>query len=126
MIERSVPVAILNGLRARCPNCGTGRIFSGYLKVNDRCPDCGEALFHHRADDAPPYVVMLIVGHVLVGMMLWLEVAYAPALWLHAAIFLPLTIVMSLILLPPVKGALVALQWANRMHGFDDSEEHGT
>ena len=112
MVERSVLGALISGLRCRCPSCGAGRMFHGYLKVNDACPRCGEALFHHRADDAPPYVVMLIVGHILVAIMLWLEIAYTPALWLHAAIFLPLTIVLSLALLPPVKGALVAVQWA--------------
>jgi len=126
MTDRALGAALLNGLKARCPRCGRGRLFTGFLKVKDRCPQCGEELFHHRADDAPPYVVMFVVAHVVVGVMLWVEIMHAPPMWLHAAIFLPLTIVMSLALLPPVKGALVALQWANRMHGFDPEGEHGT
>lgn len=117
---------MLNGLKGRCPRCGKGRLFTGFLKVNDTCPNCGEELHHHRADDAPPYVVMFVVAHVVVGVMLWLEIVHAPPMWLHAAIFLPLTVAMSLALLPPVKGALVGLQWANRMHGFDPEGEHGT
>lgn len=118
MIERSVLTAILRGARGHCPNCGIGPMFTGFLTVRDACPDCGEALHHHRADDAPPYVVMFIVGHVVVGLMLFYEIVYTPPMWQHALIFLPLTIVMSLVLLQPVKGALVGLQWANRMHGF--------
>ncbi|WP_420391733.1 DUF983 domain-containing protein [Acuticoccus sp.] len=119
MTDRSPFESILRGARRRCPRCGTGRLFEGFLKVRHDCASCGEALHHHRADDAPPYVVMLIVGHVVVGAMLYLEIAYAPAMWVHAAIFLPLTVAMSLLLLEPTKGALVGLQWANRMHGFD-------
>jgi len=126
MTQRDRGTAILNGLKGRCPRCGEGRLFTGFLKVNERCPNCGEELFHHRADDAPPYVVMLITGHVVIGIMLWLEIVYAPAMWVHAAIFLPMTILLSLALLPPTKGALVGLQWANRMHGFDPEGEHGT
>lgn len=125
MTDRSPIEAMLKGARGLCQNCGVGKLFDGFLSVNDACPHCGEALHHHRADDAPPYVVMLIVGHVVVGAMLYYEIAYAPAMWLHAVIFLPLTVILSLVLLRPVKGGLVGLQWANRMHGFDtESERH--
>lgn len=93
-------------------------MFRSYLKVCDRCSECGEELHHHRADDAPPYFTILIVGHVLIGGVLALEQAYAPASWIHAAIWLPLGVVMSLVLLPIAKGALIGLQWALRMHGF--------
>jgi uncharacterized protein (DUF983 family) len=110
--------AILSGLRMRCPSCGRGRLFGRYLKVNDSCPSCGEALHHHRADDAPPYFTILIVGHVVVGAILPVERAFMPPLWLHALMWLPLTLVMSLCLLPRIKGAIVGLQWAFRMHGF--------
>lgn len=112
--------AILNGLRLRCPACGAGRLFGRYLKVNDTCPGCGEALHHHRADDAPPYFTILIVGHVVVGAILPVERAYMPPLWLHALVWLPLALVMSLWLLPRVKGAIVGLQWAFQMHGFGE------
>ena len=99
-------------------------MFSSYLKVAPACESCGEALHHHRADDAPPYLTIFVVGHLLVPFMLWLEVAHEPAYWIHIAIWLPLTLILCLTLLPVLKGAVVAYQWALRMHGFDeDSEE---
>jgi uncharacterized protein (DUF983 family) len=94
-------------------------MFWRYLKVADACPHCGEELHHHRADDAPAYFTIVIVGHIVVGLVLAVEIAYRPALWVHAALWLPLTVILTLVLLPMVKGALVGLQWALRMHGFD-------
>ena len=111
--------AMLRGFREQCPNCGKGHIFGKYLKVRDACPACGEALHHHRADDAPAYFTILIVGHFIVGGSLSLERGLAPPSWVHLVIWLPLTLVASLLLLPRVKGALVGLQWALYMHGFD-------
>jgi uncharacterized protein (DUF983 family) len=94
-------------------------MFRRYLKVWDACPNCGEALHHHRADDAPPYFTILVVGHVVIGGVLALERAYAPPGWVHAALWLPLTLILTLVLLSRVKGALIGLQWALYMHGFD-------
>jgi uncharacterized protein (DUF983 family) len=111
--------ALWRGMRGRCPNCGEGQIFRAFLKVNDHCPNCNEALYHHRADDAPPYVVITIVGHIVVGLMLVVEKAYAPDVWIHMAMWVPLTIGLALGMLQPVKGALIGVQWALRMHGFD-------
>ncbi|HEY0293433.1 MAG TPA: DUF983 domain-containing protein [Hansschlegelia sp.] len=116
--ERLVGRSMLRGLMCRCPGCGEGKMYSGYLKVAPVCSDCGEELHHQRADDAPPYVVIFIVGHVVVSALLAVEVAYHPPVWLHMALWVPLTIIMSLALLPPVKGALIGMQWALRMHGF--------
>lgn len=115
---RSVPQAVLRGALCRCPSCGEGRIFRAYLKVVDRCAACGEELHHQRADDAPPYVVMFIVGHLIVGAILSVEVEWHPVLWVHLVLWLPLTVLLCLAMLPPVKGALVGFQWALRMHGF--------
>ncbi len=115
---RDVPQAIFRGLKERCPACGEGRLFRAYLKVVDECPRCHEELHHHRADDAPPYFTILIVAHVVVGGILAMEQAFRPADWLQAAIWGPVTLLMSLLVLPRVKGALVGLQWALRMHGF--------
>jgi len=115
---RSWKQAMRRGMLLRCPNCGIGPMFRSFLKANDRCPLCGEDLHHHRADDAPPYFTMLIVGHIVVPLVLVVEKLWAPSLWLHFIIWLPLTLVMTVGLLPPVKGAIIALQWANRMHGF--------
>lgn len=116
---RNVMQAILRGLALRCPNCGSGALFWKYLKVQEACPSCGEALHHNRTDDAPPYFTMLIVGHFIVGGVLAMERAFSPPTWVHLAIWLPLTLAASLWLLPRVKGALVGLQWALYMHGFD-------
>jgi uncharacterized protein (DUF983 family) len=118
--RRDVWRAMLDGFRGRCPACGNGALFGRYLKVQEACPSCGEALHHHRADDAPPYFTIMIVGHVIVGAILPVERAFAPPLWLHAALWLPLTLVLSLWLLPRVKGAIVGLQWAFYMHGFEE------
>ena len=107
----------------RCPNCGEGRLFRAYLKVVDSCPVCAEDLHDQRADDAPPYITMLIVGHIVVAGALAAEDAWPnSSIWLGAIVWLLLTCVLSLLLLPRVKGALVGYQWALRMHGFGDSE----
>ncbi|MFM9942800.1 MAG: DUF983 domain-containing protein [Hyphomicrobiaceae bacterium] len=116
--HRDVWSAMKRGGALKCPACGKGRMFRAYLKVADTCPACGEALHHQRADDAPAYVTMVIVGHVIVGGILMLEKSAAPPTWVHLAIWLPLMTAMTLLLLPVCKGALVALQWALRMHGF--------
>ena len=116
--ERSVWTALRRGVRCRCPACGIGRVFRAYLKVVDRCDACGEDLSHQRADDAPAYFTMLIVGHIVVGGVLILERSVAPEIWVHMVLWLPLTVGLSLALLPVVKGGLVGLQWALRMHGF--------
>ena len=120
---RDVGQAIWRGMLGRCPNCGKGAMFGRYLKVVDACAACGEELHHHRADDAPPYFTMLIVGHIVVGAVLAVEIEWHPALWLHLAVWTPVTIGLSLWLLPRVKGAIVGLQWANRMHGFNPNHE---
>ena len=121
--ERSVWQSLLRGARSLCPACGKGAMFNRYLKVADHCRHCGEALHHQRADDAPPYFTIVIVGHIVVSLVLAVEVAYRPPLWLHAALWLPLTVLLSLALLPIIKGALVSLQWALLMHGFDPEAE---
>jgi uncharacterized protein (DUF983 family) len=113
--------AFFRGMRGRCPACGQGRIFRALLKVNDHCPSCGEALHHHRADDAPAYFNIVIVGHIVVPLVLTVETAYAPAYWVHAMLWLPLTLILAFALMHPIKGAIVAWQWAAHMHGFDPS-----
>lgn len=115
--------AMLRGAGGRCPSCGRGKLFSSYLKVVNVCGSCGAEMHHQRADDAPPYFTMLIVGHVVGGGVLALEQAYAPSQTTHLMIWFPLTIALSLGLLPPIKGALIGLQWAQRMHGFGASPD---
>ena len=120
--DRSAKTALLRGLRGRCPNCGKGHMFRSFLKVADNCEICGEEFFHHRADDFPAYLVIVLVGHIVVPAMLHVEMAYAPPYWVHAAIWPTLTLFLSLALIQPIKGAVVALQWSMGMHGFEESK----
>jgi uncharacterized protein (DUF983 family) len=117
-MNRSWKPAMLRGLMCRCPSCGTGKLFRKFLKVNDTCSHCGEALHHHKADDAPPYFTMMIVGHILIPAVVIVERVWQPDMLLQLAVWLPLTFVMTIALLQPVKGAIVGLQWALGMHGF--------
>ncbi len=110
---------VVRGLMGRCPKCGEGKMFRAFLKVADTCPHCGEELFHQRADDFPAYCVIFVVGHVVVTAALVIETEFAPSLWLQAAIWVPLTFALSIALLQPFKGAIVALQWSAGMHGFE-------
>lgn len=123
--RRDVWQAMARGLRCRCPNCGKGKIFRAFLKVADKCSECGQDFSGHRADDLPAYLVIVIVGHIVVPIVLWIETDYAPPIPLQLAIYLPLTLISSLLLLQPVKGAVVGLQWAFRMHGFEESRPEG-
>lgn len=116
--DRALQQAIWHGAQKCCPACGRGALYRAFLKVQDACPACGEALHHQRADDAPAYFTMVVVGHVVVGGLLSMEQAFAPPSWVQLTIWLPLTVLLSLVLLPRIKGMLVGLQWALRMHGF--------
>jgi uncharacterized protein (DUF983 family) len=118
--KRDVWTALKRGFRGRCPRCGEGKLFRAFLKVDDHCPVCGLDFTPHRADDLPAYLVIVIVGHIVVPLALLIETNYSPPVALQLSIYLPLTLVASLLLLQPVKGAVVALQWALRMHGFDE------
>jgi uncharacterized protein (DUF983 family) len=120
--KRNMAQAIRRGLAGRCPNCGKGKMFRAYLKVRDACPVCGEDLSHQRADDAPAYLTMLIVGHFIVAGILASEDFWPDSpMLLTACIWAALAVLSSLWLLPRIKGALVGYQWAMRMHGFGGS-----
>jgi uncharacterized protein (DUF983 family) len=118
--KRDVWTSIKRGFRGRCPRCGEGKLFRAFLKVDNNCSVCGLDFTPHRADDLPAYLVIVVVGHIVVPMALLIETNYAPPVALQLAIYLPLTLVASLALLQPVKGAVVGVQWALRMHGFDE------
>ena len=118
--KRDVWTAMKRGFRGRCPRCGEGKLFRAFLKVDNKCPVCGLDFTPHRADDLPANLVIIIVGHVMVPLALWIEINYSPPVVLQLAIYLPATLLASLLLLQPVKGAVVGLQWALRMHGFDE------
>ncbi|TNE36075.1 MAG: DUF983 domain-containing protein [Alphaproteobacteria bacterium] len=116
--DRPVGQAMLHGFRQRCPACGTGKLYKSYVKVNHTCDKCGLELHYQRADDAPPYFTMLIVLHFVLSGLLATEQAYSPATWIQLTIWMPVAVVSALWLLPRVKGALIGIQWARRMHGF--------
>ena len=119
--KRDVFAAMKRGFRGRCPRCGEGKLFRAFLKTADNCAVCGLDFTPHRADDLPAYLVIVIVGHIMVPIALSIETNFSPPVWLQMATYLPLTFVMSLALLQPVKGAVVGFQWALRMHGFDEN-----
>ena len=123
--KRDLWSSLKRGFRGRCPRCGEGKLFRAFLKVDNRCSVCGLDFTPHRADDLPAYLVIVIVGHIVVPTALLIETDYSPPVALQLAIYLPLTALMSLALLQPVKGAVVGLQWALRMHGFDDNAPEG-
>jgi len=110
------------GSFGKCPACANGGLFKRYLKVADKCETCGVVLAGHQADDAPPYFTIFIVGHIVIPIALLVERIYQPPLIVHAVIFSVLSVIITLISLPMVKGAMDGLQWALRMHGFADTK----
>ena len=122
--KRNLGQAVWNGMKLRCPHCGKGHLFRSYLKVADKCEVCGQELFHHRADDMPPYIAILIVGHLIVGLMLELELHASIEPWVYLVTMVPAALILPLIMLPSIKGAIVGMQWATRMHGFDETQRH--
>ena len=119
--KRHLWSAMKRGFRGRCPRCGKGKLFRAFLKTNENCSVCDLDFTPHRADDLPAYLVIVIVGHIVVPTALLIETNYAPPVELQLAIYLPFTLIASLALLQPVKGAVVGMQWALRMHGFDEN-----
>ena len=119
---RPLALSLRRGWVRRCPNCGNGAMMQGYLTVRHDCPACGEVLSHHRADDGPAYLTILITGHLMAPILLMSFVKFRPEPMVLFTIFGLGTVALSLYLLPRLKGAMVALQWAKRMHGFGWAE----
>jgi len=122
-VERPLRTSLLRGWHRRCPNCGAGPMMQGYLTVRAACPNCGEALHHQRADDGPAYLTILVVGHMIAPALHFAYSRFDPDPLFIAVFFSLLTSALSLYLLPRLKGGLVALQWAKRMHGFGRSPD---
>ena len=116
--DRPLWRSMARGFVGRCPHCGVGRLFGRFLAVGDACVVCGESYAAQRADDLPAYLVIFVVGHVVVGAFMGAEKLFSLTTWQHLAIWAPVTLLMAVALLLPVKGAVVGLQWALRMHGF--------
>ena len=105
---------ITAGLKGRCPRCGQGKLFSGFLTVAPRCDVCGLDYSFADSGDGPAMFVMLIIGFVVVGLALWMEVTLNPPLWLHFMLWIPLTMVLCLPPLRLIKGVLITLQYGNK------------
>ncbi len=118
--------AMLRGAKMKCPSCGQGALFWKYLKTVETCGHCGEPLHYHRADDAPAYFTIFAVGHLVLPPVIALDMAFDLPMWLFLALWVPLTVLATIILLPMIKGAIVGLQWALYMHGFDPDERGKT
>lgn len=125
-VDRPTGQAMWNGTKGRCPACGTGRLFQGYLKVADQCAECGTELHHQRADDGPAYLTILLVSHLGAPILLASYIAWRPSAMTMIVTFGLGAILLSLLLLPRIKGAMIGLQWARRMHGFGSAGEPET
>jgi uncharacterized protein (DUF983 family) len=105
---------LASGMKGRCPRCGEGRLFDGFLATAPRCSRCGLDYEFIDSGDGPAVFVIMIVGFVVVGLALYVEVAHEPPLWLHAVLWLPLTLLLALGGLRPLKGLMIALQYRNK------------
>jgi uncharacterized protein (DUF983 family) len=105
---------IAAGLKGRCPRCGEGRLFSGFLTVGKSCTNCGLDYSYADSGDGPAVFVILIIGFIVVGLALWTEVNLNPPLWVHLMVWLPLTVVLALAALRLIKGVLLTLQYSKQ------------
>ena len=111
---------LLLGLRCRCPRCGIGGLFYKYLKISDECPKCHLGFQGHDTGDAAVVPAILILGSIVMGMALYLELSVGPPVWVHMAIWTPVITISTAMILPPLKGLTIALQYK-----FRDTEEIG-
>jgi uncharacterized protein (DUF983 family) len=115
---RPLRPALERGLKCQCPSCGAGELFSGFLTPADHCRACGLDFTGHEAHDFPAYIVILLLGHLIVPTMITVNAVFAIPMGWQIFIWPMLVIVMALALIRPVKGGVIAYQWARRMHGF--------
>ena len=105
---------LLRSLMKKCPQCGNGKLFSSYLKLHESCYICKEELSEFRTDDFGPWLTIILAGHIIVPLILFVEKNYAPELWLQALVWIPLTIIIVLLILPISKSICLALLWKQR------------
>ena len=117
MAAVSFSTALMRGFARRCPHCGKGSAFAGYLKLADNCSHCGEELGNIRADDAPPYFTILIVGHIMVGLVVALQQSAPLPMGITIALAVSMTLGLMFALLPVIKGAVVAVMWRLNLRG---------
>ncbi|TDI59224.1 MAG: DUF983 domain-containing protein [Alphaproteobacteria bacterium] len=120
--DRPLGLSIRRGILGKCPACGIGNLFRTFLSTHDLCPHCGEEIFHHRADDGPPFFSMFFVAPIVVTVMIIYEGTNSPPIWHHLVIGITLSITLCIGLIRPIKGFFVGVQWAKRMHGFGTSK----
>jgi len=118
LADRPLKPALLRALRCRCPACGEGRMFARFLRPAIACNRCGQSFEGHQADDFPAYIVIILLGHLLVPLMIEVNAALDIPLGIQAALWPGLAIVLAVAMIQPAKAAVIALQWARRMHGF--------
>lgn len=116
----SLMSVLFRGIQRRCPNCGQGRVLHSYLKVHASCDRCGEQLGHIRADDFPPYITIVIVGHIVIPLVLLAEREYTLPTWMHMSIWPLMSLVLMLLILPVAKGACVGLMWHLGLQGDEE------
>jgi len=120
--SRPLMPALKRGWRRKCPNCGSGPLLKDYLTVNDVCHVCREELHHHRADDGPAYLTILIVGHLMAPLLHLAFVTWRPEPLTLFTIFAVGCVALSLYLLPRLKGAIIGYQWARGLYGFGERD----
>lgn len=104
---------VSSGLKGRCPRCGEGRLFKGFLTVGKGCGNCGLDYDFADSGDGPAVFVIMLVGFLIIGLVLAVELAYQPPIWLHMIVWLPLTVIVAACVLRPLKGLMIALQYRN-------------
>lgn len=107
----SNPSPFVTGLKCRCPRCGEGHLFRGFLSLGSRCESCGLPYDFADAGDGPAVFIIFIVGFIVVGLALMVDVMFAPPLWVHLVLWIPATIGLALLLLRPFKATMIALQY---------------
>ncbi len=117
--RRPILASVLRGFRNRCPNCGRGALLAGYLLPHEACSSCRERTGEIMAQDAPPYITILIVGHIIVPLIVLWEKLAPPPLWAHYLVWFSSALVLTLGLLPRIKGAWMGLMWALRLTGTE-------
>ena len=116
MTDAASPSLLRSALLCRCPRCGEGRLFAGFLDPAPRCEACDLDYRFVDSGDGPAVFVILVVGFVVVAAALVTEVKYAPPYWVHAALWAPMILILSLGLLRPLKAAMIGLQYRHKAH----------
>lgn len=119
MAEIEPPSALKSGLLCKCPACGQGSLYEGFLCVRQRCVSCGADLSGQDSGDGPAPFVIFVVGAIVVGLALFTEVRFGPPVWLHLLLWLPLTVALVLGLMRPAKALMISLQYKHRRQDFE-------